>query len=98
MGYIHGPEAMINNARSKVDLPRFSHVLGNIHWLMAGSEPRFSGHLRVFVHGAELRAEMVAPNGREFFLRTLRRRRGILRRPEYVGYDEAAPGVEERKG
>lgn len=65
---------------------------------MAGLEPRLPGHLRVLVHGAELRAEMVAPNGRELFLRTLRRRRGVLRRPEYVGYDEATPGVEERKG
>lgn len=39
---------------------------------MAGSEPRLRGHLRILVHRAELRAEMVAPDGRELFLRPLR--------------------------
>lgn len=65
---------------------------------MAGSKPRLPGHPHVLVHGAELWAEMVAPDRRELFLRPLRRRRGVVRRPEYVGYDEATPGVEERKG
>lgn len=65
---------------------------------MAGSEARFPGHLRVLLYGAELRAEMVALDGRELFLRTLRRRPGVVRRSEYVGYDDATPGVEERKG
>ena len=41
---------------------------------------------------------MVAPDGRELFLRPLRRRREVVRRPEHVGYSEATPGVEERKG
>jgi hypothetical protein len=31
---------------------------------MAGSEARLSGHLRVLVYGAELWAEMVAPDAR----------------------------------
>lgn len=40
---------------------------------------------------------MIAPDGRELFLRSLRRGRGVVRRPEYVGYDKATPGGEERK-
>ena len=65
---------------------------------MAGSKPRLPGHLRVLVHGTELWTEMIAPDGRKLFLCTLRRRRGVVCRPEYVGYDEATPGVEKRKG
>ena len=65
---------------------------------MAGSEPRLRGHLPILVHGAELRAEVVTLDRRELFLRTLRRWRGIVRRPEYVGYHEATTWVEERKG
>jgi hypothetical protein len=65
---------------------------------MTGSEPCLPGHLRILVHGAELRAEMIAPDGRELFLRPLRRRGRVVRRPGDVGYDEATAGIEQRKG
>ena len=94
---MHNPDA-ITTLGIEVDLPGLSHVLGNIQRLIASSEPRLQSHMRVLVYSAELRAEMVAPDGRELLLRPLRGGSRVGRRPEDVGYDETASGIEQRKG